>query len=66
MSALIALLLLAGAAWFVLGTAGRGRVGREPMDSVHEFARAMQALDPTASPRPALPARPRAGAPRRR
>ncbi|WP_370323879.1 hypothetical protein [Euzebya sp.] len=48
MTAVLALLVLAGAAWFVLASAGapvRGRSG----DSVDEFARAMHALDPTAT-----------------
>ena len=51
MSALLALVILAGAAWFVLAMAGvRPGSRREPMDSVSEFARAMTALDPTAPP----------------
>jgi hypothetical protein len=53
MSALLALLVLGGAAWFVVSLAGgRGPGRREPVDSVHEFARAMSALDPTTPPRP--------------
>lgn len=48
MSALFALVILAGAAWFVLAMAGARPGGRrEPVDSVGEFARAMSALDPT-------------------
>lgn len=46
MSALIALILLAAAAWFVSNIAGATGVRREPIDSVSDFSRAMSALDP--------------------
>ncbi|HUG86875.1 MAG TPA: hypothetical protein VMM13_20060 [Euzebya sp.] len=65
MSALLALLIFGCAVWFVVVKAGVGSgSAREPMDSVSEFARAMTALDPTASPvhRQAVARRP---APRR-
>lgn len=60
MSALLALLVLGGAIWFVATLAGGG-TRREPVDSVNEFARAMSALNPTPPPtatrRPGVPAR---------
>jgi hypothetical protein len=62
MSALLALLVLGGAIWFVITLAGGGGARREPMDSVNEFARAMSALNPTP---PAAPTR-RTGVPARR
>ena len=69
MSALLALILVGGAIWFVVVKAGihSGAV-REPMDSVSEFARAMTALDPTAPPlrRQAAAVRPRPRPPARR
>lgn len=51
MSALLALLVLGAAAWFLTNLAGRAGFGREPMESVAEFSRAMSALDPSAPPR---------------
>ena len=57
MSALLALVVLGGAIWFVLTLSGGGGARREPMDSVNEFSRAMSALDPTAPARRPRPAR---------
>ena len=61
MSALIALILLVAAGWFVTNLAGGSATGRrEPMDSVHDFSRAMSALDPSRpmpAARPPVPAR---------
>lgn len=61
MSALLALLVLGGAIWFVVTLAGGSGARRGPMDSVNEFSRAMSALDPAPPPAPvrrtAAPAR---------
>lgn len=64
MSALIALLIIAAAIWFGLPLVGvRPRMGREHLDSISDFSRAMTALDPRApTPRATRPA-PRAPRP---
>jgi hypothetical protein len=51
MTAILILLTIGVAVWFALASAGsRPGAGREPMDSVTQFARAMTALDPAATP----------------
>ncbi|MGI9017303.1 MAG: hypothetical protein ACR2HR_09420 [Euzebya sp.] len=56
MSALIAVIVLGAAAWFVLKLAG-GPSGPLPRDSVMEFSHAMRALDPDAPARPKAPSK---------